>query len=121
MALTFQLGISSVDAITIYPTYGSSFAEKQLKSEIVTQSGRRYLYKWGDHDLIKLSVDFVSNANASIINSWWDTNTELLFFINSSTATEVHSVLMTNRTQPLAKYEKPYTTYLKGTIQLEGY
>lgn len=121
MALIFKLGISSVDAITIRPEYSASFGEKQIRSEVLTQRGRRYVYKWGDYEEIKLPVDYVSGTNASVINSWWDTNTELLFFITSDTATEVHSVFITNKSRPLAKYVKPYDTYLKGTIQLEGY
>jgi len=121
MALTFQLGISSVDAITILPGYSSKFSEKQLRSEIRTQNGRAYIYKWGDYYQAKLKVDFISGANASIINSWWDTNTELLFFINSSTATEVHSVFIANKIKPLDTYIKPYDNYLKGAITLEGY
>lgn len=83
MTVTFQLGTSSVDAITILPEYSSTFGEKQLRSEIRTQNGRAYIYKWGDYDRIKLNLDFVSGANANTINDWWDSNTELLFFINS--------------------------------------
>ena len=127
MSLTFQLGISSVDAITILPEYSSAFGETQLRSEILTQAGRRYIYKWGDYDQIKLDVDYISANNASIINSWWDTNTELLFFINSGEPlgggiiSEVHSVFIANKTKPLTKYVKPYDDYLKGSITLEGY
>lgn len=84
MSLTFELGISSVDAITIMPEYSSTFGKKQIRSEVKTQSGRRYIYKWGDYDQVKLKVDFVSGENAAIVNSWWENNTELLFFVNSS-------------------------------------
>lgn len=125
MAVTFQLGISSVDAITIKPEYSSTFGKKQLRSEILTQVGRRFVYKWGDYDQIKLKVDYVSGTNAATINGWWDTNTELLFFINSGIGeqaeTEVHSIFIANKTKPLSKYVKPYDNYLKGSIILEGY
>ena len=117
----FELGISSTDAIQLYPGYDYVGDKKQIRSDHRTRGGKNYSYKWADFKRFKFKVEWLSTANASIINSWFDARTELLFFVTSSTITEVHSVMLMNNETPLSKYNKPYDNYMKGTILLEEY
>ncbi len=121
MALTFELGISSADAVTLYPEYDYKGGEVQLRNQMRTPSGKGYLYKHGDYKKFQFSIQFLPASDASLVNSWWDTNTELLFFITSSTATEVHSVVIMNKDTPFQQFNKPYADKYKGKVLLEGY
>jgi hypothetical protein len=121
MGLSFELGVSSSDAITLYPEYDYKDASKLIESRHRTLSGRQYQYKWGDYEHFEFSLQYVSEANAAIVNSWWDSRAELLFFVNSGGATDVYSVMLMNKDNPLAGYNKPYDVYRKGKIILESY
>ncbi len=119
--MIYELGISSVDAVTIKPEYNFTIGKKQIKSQNRARSGKLYLYKWSEYKKFKFGLNFVSDTTASIINSWWDTNTELLFFMTSGSNTEVHSVMILNNNTPLGSHPKPHIDKFKGSVQLEGY
>lgn len=121
MALTFELGISSATTVTILPTYAFKPDEKQIRSETRTRSGKLFEYKWGAYTRFKVPVEFVNGSDYSLINSWFDSRTQLLFFITSDSATEVHSVMIRNNETPLNMHPKPHYTLWKGTIVLETY
>jgi hypothetical protein len=121
MSTTFQLGISSANAVTLIPEFDFKRPKKQIRSQQRTRGGKLKLYKWSDYQTINFSVELVPSSDTAVINSWWDSNTELLFFINSGSATEVHSVMILNKETPLAAYNKPYNNLYKGKIQLEAY
>ena len=121
MSTTFQLGISSADAITLIPEEDFRNAKSQIRNEHRTRGGRLYVYKWADYRKINFALDLIPAADAATINSWWDTNTELLFFVNSDTETEVFSVLIMNEESPLPQYRFPYVEYYKGKLELETY
>jgi hypothetical protein len=119
---TFELGISSSDAITLFPEFSYEGGKKQIRSDHRTKSGRMYRYTWGDYDRFKFDLEWVAGTDASVVNSWWESDTELLFFITSSTATEVHSVMIMNNESPLRSFNKPYDDYYRGkAILLETY
>lgn len=121
MSTIYQLGISSANAITIYPEFKMKPDKKQIRNEHRSKSGRLRLYKWGDYERFSLPLSFVPTSEAAIINSWWDTNTELLLFINSDSTIAVHSVMILNKESPINEYQAPYQTYMKGIVKLEGY
>ena len=121
MSTTYELGISSATAIQLYPDWNYKAGKKQIRNQHRTRQGGLYIYKWSDYPQFKFSVDIVPAADAAIINSWWDTNTELLFFVTSGGVTEVNSVLIVNDESPMDQRTKPYDNYWKGAIQLEGY
>lgn len=121
MSITFELGINSGTAIQLYPEYDYGDKTKLIQSKHRTKSGRQYDYKWGEYEHFEFSLNFVTEANASIINSLWSSRAELLFFITSDSTTDVFSVLIMNTDNPLSGYNKPYVNYRKGKIILEGY
>ena len=118
---TFELGITSATVATLYPEWDYKGGKKQIRSEHRTRAGRLYLYNWGDYEAYKFKVDWVPASDAALVNSWWEANSELLLFITSSTATEVHSVMLMNDETPLLQFTKPYDNYYKGKIELESY
>lgn len=121
MAITFELGVSSATAIQLYPEYDYKDNTKLIESRHRTLSGRQYEYKWGQYERFEFSLNYVSEANAMIVNSWWSSRAELLFFIDSGGSTDVYSVMLMNNDNPLSQYNKPYDSYRKGKIILESY
>jgi hypothetical protein len=121
MTIKFELGMSSATAIQLYPEYDYKDSEKLIESRHRTLGGRQYNYKWSDYDNFEFSLNFVSEANASIINSWWNVRADLLYFVTSGSNTDVYSVMLMNNEKPLSGYNKPYDTYRKGKIILQTY
>jgi len=121
MSLTFQLGISSIDAIQLMPEYDFSNSVKLIESRHRTQAGTQYSYKWGDYARFEFSLEYVTEANATIINSWWQSRSELLFFVDSGGTTDIYSVMVMNDDRPLDGYNKPYDSYRNGKLILETY
>lgn len=93
--------------------------DAQIKSEHTARSGRRFVYKWGSYYKFSFSVDFVNSSTAAIVNSWWETNTKLMFKSTSDTA--VYSVTIVANDTPIGQYSKPYTDRFRGKIELQGY
>lgn len=118
---TFELGTSSADAIQFYPEYDFAGDTEKIEDQIRTASGRLYAYVWGSYRKFEFNAEFVPAADAAVVNSWWESNTELLFFITSDTATEVNSVMLRGSKRPFRQYNQPYDNLMKGKILLEGY
>lgn len=122
MSIVFELGISSVDAIQLYPEFDFKDEQRIIESSHRTQTGRQYSYKWGDYEHFEFSLNYVQQNNASIISSWWSSRTELLFFISGVEAsTQVYSVMIIDDRDPLSEYNKPYEDYRRGKLTLESY
>jgi len=120
MALIFQLGPASATAVTLLPEWDFTAPKKQLKSETRTQTGRLFRHLWANYESYKVPLEYVPASVANVVNSWWATQTNLILFITSSTATEVHSVQIMNDNAPLAKFHEPYDDYYDGVIELES-
>lgn len=84
MSLTVELGPTSATAIDLKVDYASIHGKGQLSSKHRTLSGKMYVYKHGDYIKNRFNVNYMSAPNAAIVNSWWENNTELLLFVNSS-------------------------------------
>lgn len=119
--MSYLLGITSAATVEFFPEWNYSNFEKHNRTEHRTQGGKYYRYKWGDFRTIKFSADWLDSSDASLVNSWWDSDSELLFFVTSDTATEVFSVMIMNDNTPFAQFNKPYDNYYKGKMELETY
>jgi len=113
--------LHEIETVTFYPEWDYSQGERQVRTEHRSKSGKLKLYKWYDYDKISFQANWVPASDAALVNSWWDSNAELYFYVTSSTHTEVHSVMLINDETPMANYNKPYNNYFKGKIELEGY
>lgn len=118
---TFEIGISSADAIELFPQYNYKRRDVAIQNKHRTKSGKLYTYQWGTYLKINFGLDLVVAANAAIINSWWQSETELLLFVVSDSVVEVNSVMITNNETPLNQFEPPYDEYYKGKIELTDY
>lgn len=121
MSIVFQLGPTSATAVTLRPEYDFERDLVKIENRHRTKSGRLYTYLWATYPRFEFSVQYVSSASAALVNSWWSANTNLLFFITTSGATEVFSVQLTTKSRPLASFVEPGAQYYKGKILLEGY
>lgn len=119
---TFELGISSATVARFFPEFESySQGKKQVRDDHRTKTGKLYQYKYGDYARINVDVNYLPASDAALVNSWFENNSDLLFFVTSGSVTEVFSVHIMNTETPLASYSKPYDNLYKGVIKLEGY
>lgn len=121
MSVTYTLGPTSETEVTIIPQWDLKKGEEIDRSVIRTRSGKLYTYKWHDVKKIKFSADLFDNSDAAIVNSWWDTQTKLIFFENIDDTVDCTSVMIMNNAAPFAQYTRPYITKFSGVIELEEY
>jgi len=121
MTFQLQLGPDSSTAITLHPEWDYEFKTSQTRSDMRTPAGKLYQYKYGDYKSFDLSLEYFPSSEASIVNSWADTNTDLLFFVTSDTATEVNSVRIMNDESPFSEFNEPFVDRWKGSLTLETY
>lgn len=120
MSIVYQLGPTSATAITLLP--GDNFELGQVLMAERNRSTTGYLYQHiqGTYRRISIPVDFVPASDAAIVNSWWESQTKLRFFMTSGD-TSVYSCMIMGAEQPIQQFSKPYDDRYKGTILLEGY
>lgn len=118
--MTWALFVDSSNSISFSPEWGMSSPDRKVESKHRTKTGALYRYKWGDWGEFKFKLDYVNSSDSAIINSWWKSNTELLF-IDENDANTLSSVYIMNSSKPLTVNVKPYLEYKKGTINLSTY
>ncbi len=118
--MTWALFVDSANSISLSPEWGLSQPDKKIESTHRTRGGKLYRYKWSDYKQFKFKLSFVNSSDVAVINSWWVSNTELLF-MDEDDATTVSSVYLMNKSRPLSVRQKPYLEYTKGTIDLSTY
>ena len=117
--MSFNLYIDASNTVNFDVEYDYRKEDKQILSEHMARSGRRYTYQWGMVQKRRFSVRFISSSTASIINSWWQSNVSLI--LQESGSVEVFSCKLTNDTTPISRFEKPYNDLYRGVIELESY
>lgn len=117
--MAFRLFVDSSNGVDVEPEYDFSDSKIKIEDRHRTRSGAEYVYKWGGYVDIKMSVMYVNSEFKSIVNSWWSSNTSLLWMEEGGT--QVFSVRLVNNEQPVSDIVKPYTNVFKGTIELKGY
>lgn len=117
--MSWLLFPSSGNHVALEPEWNFARKDTQVKNEHVTRSGKRYVYKWGSYVRFQFGLEFVNSSDAAIINSWYMTNTKLLFTESGGSA--VYSVMLVGNEIPMGQYVKPYTSLYKGKIDLQGY
>jgi hypothetical protein len=119
--MTFTLGITSENEITILPDQNYTKENKLNISTHRAKSGKLYTYRWSSFKKIKFSASLFDTSDASIVNSWWDTQTKLIFFEYDGTTTFCTSVQIMNKEAPFMGFEEPKLSLRSGTIELEEY
>jgi len=121
MSIAYSLGPTSATEVTFYPGWDYTSGEEMDRTVMRSRTGKLYTYKWSDTKTIEFKVNYFDNSDAAIVNSWWDSQTELIWFVNQDGTTECTSVMLMNKEAPFREYQKPYTTKFQGVIKLEEY
>lgn len=117
--MAFRLFVDSSNGVSIEPEWDLAEPDKKIEDEHRTRAGGRYVYKWGSFRRWKFAVSYVDSSFAAVVNSWWLSNTQLLF--KSESAAAVYSVQLMNDEKPVSRYVRPYDTLFSGVIELETY
>lgn len=117
--MTYRLFVNSSTGVDVEPEWGFKDSGKKVETRHRTRSGEEYVYRWGDYRTFDVPVMYVSSSTMAIVNSWWNSNTELLFMEEGST--DVSSVHISNKSKPIDSKIKPYDNLFKGTIKLSTY
>lgn len=118
MAL-YRLFVDSSNGVDVNPEYDFQLKDKKVEARHRVRSGKEYVFKWGDYQGFKFGVRYVNSEFKSLVNSWWQSNTELLFMKVGDT--DVFSVRLFNREPPVNKYEVPYDDLFRGKLELNTY
>jgi hypothetical protein len=117
--MSFRLFVDSSNGVTLDVEYDYADLRSKIENKHRTRDGSQYTYKWSAWDKLSFSIMYVNSSTKALVNSWWESNTDLLF--KDENATEVFSVHLSNDSLPISKFVKPYTSLWKGVIELEGY
>ncbi len=117
--MSWRLFVDSTDGVSLEPEYDFLEDTRKIENRYRSRDASEFVYKWGEFDRFKMSVMFVNSEIKSIVNSWWSSNTDLLF--KSESASAVHSVHLVSGRLPIGGFIKPYDTLFKGVIELEVY
>ena len=101
--------------------YDYRFAEGIDRKDMRTKGGQLYTYiQNGSWTTLKLPASWISSSDRSLINSWWKTATNLLFFEDSDQSSTFFNVRIMGIQEPFQSFVKPYfRTYYAGEIILE--
>lgn len=121
MTMTYTLGPTSATEITLIPAWDYTDGEDMNRTTMRSKTGKLFTYKWNDVKTINFKVNYMDNSDAAVVNSWWDTQSKLIFFKDDDGTTECTSVVIMNKSAPFRKHQKPYTTKFQGAIKLEEY
>ncbi len=117
--MPWDLFVDSANSVSFEPEW--DFLQENVKVEDAhrVRSGAMFRYRWGGYERWKFTARFIDSADAWAVNSWWDSNTKLLF-MNTSDAT-VNSVQIVNSRLPFGRFIKPHDDLYEGVIELETY
>jgi len=118
--MTFRLFVDSGNGVDVEPTWGYSQSDEKIENRHRVRSGKSYVYKWGEFKRYKLPMTYVDSNFKSIVNSYWNTNTQLLF-MEVGNPSSVSSVRISNKKIPIGLNVEPYADLFEGVIELETY
>ena len=122
MSVDYLLGISSVDAIRLYPDRTEySFGTVLIRDDNRLDNGKLKTYIQAEYDSYNMNLSCVSSCDAMIVNSWWESGAELLLFVVSDSAVDVNSVMIMGDESPFQSFCMPYEDRFNGSINLESY
>lgn len=74
----------------------------------------------GDYRRFEAPVSWVSRLDASTVNSWWLTGTEIMLIENDDHPNSYYNVRIIGDKQPLNQYQRPhFGEYLNGDLTME--
>ncbi len=117
--MPFRLYVNSANGVDVNVEYDFKDTGRKFESRHRVRSGAEYVYKWGEWTELKFSIAFVNSEFKSIVNSWWSSNTDLLWKeVDVAGITSVHLI---NKSKPVDRLVKPYNDLFRGKIELGTY
>lgn len=117
--MSFRLFVNSDTGLDVNVEYDFKDTGQKFESRHRVRSGAEFVYRWGEWTEKKFSVAYVNSAFNSIVNSWWSTNTDLLWMeVGDTVVTSVHLI---NKSKPIDGFVKPYDDLFRGKIELGTY
>lgn len=107
--------------ITLYPDYTFSNALNIQREDVRTKYGSLYTYiQQGTHRIIRIPETWVSSMNKNLVNSWWQTGTNLRFIEDNSNPSSYYTVRIMGIEEAYQTYVKPYfQQFNSGELILE--
>jgi hypothetical protein len=121
MAFVLELGPTSATAVTLFMSYDFNEGKEMQRMQGRAQDGTYYFRQGWLNQKYRLPVEDISPGDAYIVNSWFDSGTELLLFITSGDTTDVSSLMIMNEKTPFSTPMMPYADRFSGVIELEVY
>lgn len=117
--MPFRLFVDSSRGVDVTPEFSLKDGGGKIETRTRTRDASEFVYKWGEFSTVKMDVAYVNSEFKSIVNSWWSSNTELLWM--EVGGTDVTSVHITNKKKPVDGFNPPYNDLFTGKIELGTY
>lgn len=109
--------------VTIVPEYSFAIAKTKEEARHRAHSGKLYQYLFNVYSKFEIPLNWVSSSDRTLMNSWWETNTNLEFYDDVEGApSSFFDVRITNDIDPFPSFVRPYfQEFYEGTLVLEEY
>ncbi|MAG40276.1 hypothetical protein CMI41_04895 [Candidatus Pacearchaeota archaeon] len=95
--------------------YGFERLKTIFRSDHTTKTGDLYTYiEEGSFTGYSVPVNWITQAQRALINSWWETGTTCQFWEDGDSPTSFHNVRIMGDEEPLQTYIRPYFQDLTG-------
>lgn len=102
---------------------GNAYREMEIlepRFRIRTHDGVLHTYTGsGSRRRFEVPLTWISSKDVADINSWWDTGSDLRFYIDDDNPGSFFSVRIVGDVSPFQQYQRPYTDYMQGKLILE--
>lgn len=110
---------STIAYLDFDPEYDYKKGDKKIEDTHRAKSGDLYQYKWGEYNVAEFTIEFLSPSDKDIINTWWSSNTSLMFH-NNLTGENWPCKIM-NKSVPVNQLIKPYFDQYKTKLLVEEF
>jgi hypothetical protein len=111
--------VNLFQTLNVIPMWGYTPNVNKIESEMRTKTGKRYVRKVDDYKDFNIPVEFFPSSKATLVNSWFKDNTNLMWIATSGDNTEVNCVRITNNSKPFDMLMPYNIDQYGGTIILE--
>ncbi len=107
--------------INLSPEYDFREIKTLQRADIRTKEGSLFTYIYnGRHTEFKIPESWVNSSQRSLVNSWWETATNLEFIRDSDFPSSLENVRIMENKEPYQKFIRPYfKIFYEGRITLE--
>lgn len=107
--------------LTVAPTYDYTREQVLDRTDDRTRAGALYTYVVGSgYTTVKLPLEWVVPADRTLINSWWKSGSNVLFFEDSNQSSSFLTMRIVGVEEPFQTSIEPhYQAYYAGEIVME--